>query len=107
MFAIRWSVSAFHILEDLPEKTAFELLDRIDRLARFPEMGVSVNRLYPQLENCRQLTFKRTYRLIYQVQETTKEIRILSLQHCRQTLPTNADLHRSLKEISIEDDPEM
>ena len=91
------------MLESLPRKTAFEILDRTDKLSAFPELGVSLKHLYPRLGNCRQLIFKRQYRLVYLYEADNREIRILMLQRCRQQLPTNADLHRTIKEIELAD----
>lgn len=104
MVHIRWSATAFAVLESLPQKTAFEILDRTDKLGSFPEIGVSLRHLYPRLENCRQMVFKRKYRLVYIYDPDEGEIRILMLQHCRQQLPTNADLHRAIKEIELADE---
>ena len=103
MIYIEWSVTAFARLEDLPEKIAFDILDRIDRLASFPEIGTPLKHLYPRFGNCRQLIYKRSYRLIYVYEAEEQLIKILVLQPCRQQLPTISDLHRSLKEIDIEE----
>jgi hypothetical protein len=104
MIHLRWSATAFAVLESLPPKTAFEILDRTDRLAAFPEMGVSLRHLYPRFGNCQQLLFKRKYRLVYGYEADEHEIRILMLQSCRQQLPTTADLHRTVKEMTSEDE---
>lgn len=101
MIHIRWSATAFAVLESLPQKTAFEILGRTDRLASFPELGVSLRHLYPRFGNCRQLVFERRRRLIYIYDPDESEVRILMLQHCRQQLPTTADLHRAIKEIEL------
>ena len=103
MIQIGWSATAFAALESLPQKTAFEILDRTDKLASFPELGVSLRHLYPELGNSRQLVFKRKYRLVYLYDPDENEIRVLMLQHCRQQLPTHADLHRAIKEIELAD----
>jgi plasmid stabilization system protein ParE len=104
MLHIRWSTTAFATLESLPQKTAFEILDRADKLASFPELGVSLRHLYSVLGNCRQLVFRRKYRPVYIYEEDEGEIRILMLQHCRQQLPTSADLHRAINEIKLADE---
>ena len=104
MIQLRWAATAFAVLENLPPKIAFEILDRTDKLASFPEMGVSLRHLYPRFENCRQLVFKRKYRLVYAYEADESEIRILMLQHCRQQLPTSADLHRAVAEMALEDE---
>jgi plasmid stabilization system protein ParE len=103
MIDIRWSVTAFSRLESLPQKVAFEILDRTDRLLSFPEIGTPLRDLYPQCGNCRQLIYKRFYRVIYVYEPDEKLIKILALQHCRQQLPTSADLHRAFKEIDMEE----
>ncbi len=104
MLNIQWSTTAFAMLESLPQKTAFEILNRTDKLASFPELVVSMRHLYPGLGNCRQLVFRRRYRLVYVYEEDESEIRILMFQHCRQQLPTSADLHRAIKEIKQADE---
>ncbi|HMW02390.1 MAG TPA: hypothetical protein PLU80_05135 [Acidobacteriota bacterium] len=103
MINIRWSTTAFASLEVLPRETAFAILDRTDKLPSFPELGVSLQHQFPQLGNCRQLIFNRIIRIVYVYDDDAQEIRILLLQHCRQQLPTLADLHRSLTEIRLED----
>ncbi len=59
--------------------------------------------LYPHFGNCWQLIFKRRYRMIYVYARDEQEISVPILQHCRQQLPTAADLHRALKEIALKD----
>ena len=104
MLHIQWAATAFAALESLPQKIAFEILDRTDKLASFPEPGISLRELYPAFGNCRQLVFRRKYRLIHVYDPDEGEIRILMLQHCRRQLPTSADLHRTIKEIKLADD---
>jgi mRNA-degrading endonuclease RelE of RelBE toxin-antitoxin system len=104
MVHIRWSATAFAALESLPQKTTFDILDRADKLGAFHELGGSLRQLYPRLGNCRQMVFKRRYRLVYVYDSDESEIKILMLQHCRQQLPTNADLHRAIKEIEMADE---
>lgn len=99
MIHIRWSATAFAVLESLPPKTAFEILDSTDRLTAFPELGVGLRQPYSKIGNCRQLVFRRKYRLIYLYEAGESEIKILLLQQCRQQLPTMAELRRTLKEI--------
>lgn len=100
MIHVRWSATAFAVLESLPSKTAFEILDSTDRLAVFPELGVALPP-YARFGNCRQLVFRRKYRLIYLYEAGESEIKILLLQQCRQQLPTRAELHRTLKELTL------
>ena len=40
MARVQWASSAFKQLEALNEKIAFEIIDRVDLLVSFPEMGV-------------------------------------------------------------------
>jgi plasmid stabilization system protein ParE len=99
---MRWSATAFAVLESLPSKTAFEILDSTDRLAAFPELGVALPQPYASFGNCRQFVFRRKYRLIYLYETSESEIKILLLQQCRQQLPTMTELHRTLKGIEEE-----
>ena len=102
MIHIRWSATAFAVLENLPPKTAFEILDSTDRLAAFPELGVALPQPYARFGDCRQFVFRRKYRLIYLYEAGESELKILLLQQCRQQLPTMAELHRTLKGIEEE-----
>lgn len=104
MIHVRWSATAFVGLESLPPKTAFEILDSTDRLAIFPELGVALPQPYAKFGNCRQLVFRRKYRLIYLYEAGEREIKILLLQQCRQQLPTMAELHRSLKGMQLDEE---
>ena len=96
---IEWVDPAFEKLEALPLTMALELIRRVDLLAAFPEMGVSLHSRYPQLGNCRQLIVDRSYRIIYEFDDVAGSVYILELQHCRQRLPTVAELRfrQSLK----------
>jgi|SRR5882724_43730 len=98
MIQIAWSITAFEELEKLPQKAAFEIIDFTDRLASFPELGISLQHPYSRFGNCRLLIFRRRYRLIYLFDERQSEIKILMLQQCRQQLPTMSELHRTFKE---------
>lgn len=104
MIQVRWSATAFVALENLPPKTAFEILDSADRLAVFPELGVGLPQPYAKFGNCRQLVFCRMDRLIYLYEAGEREIKILLLQQCRQQLPTMAELHRSLKGMRLDEE---
>ncbi|MEK6410324.1 MAG: type II toxin-antitoxin system RelE/ParE family toxin [Acidobacteriota bacterium] len=97
---IEWVDPAFEKLEALPSTMAFEIIRRVDLLAAFPEMGVSLHSRYPQLGNCRQLIVGASYRIIYEFDAVAGSVYILVLQHCRQRLPTVAELRfrRSLKQ---------
>jgi mRNA-degrading endonuclease RelE of RelBE toxin-antitoxin system len=104
MIHVRWSATAFGVLEKLPPKTAFEILDSTDRLAVFPELDVGLPQPYAKFCNCRQLVFRRKYRLIYLYEAGEREIKILLLQQCRQQLPTMSELHRSLKGMRLDEE---
>lgn len=97
---IEWVDPAFETLEALPSTMAFEIIRRVDLLAAFPEMGVSLQSRYPQLGNCRQLIVGLSYRVIYEFDAAARRVYILVLQHCRQRLPSVAELRfrRSLKQ---------
>jgi hypothetical protein len=97
---IEWVNPAFEKLEALPSTMAFEVIRRVDLLAAFPEMGVSLHTRYPQLGNCRQLIVGASHRIIYEFDAVVGSVYILELQHCRQRLPSVAELRfrRSLKE---------
>lgn len=62
---IQWVDPAFEKLEALSSTIAFEIIRRVDILAAFPEMGVSLHSRYPQIGNCRQLIVGTSYRIIY------------------------------------------
>jgi plasmid stabilization system protein ParE len=104
MIHIMWSATAFAVLESLPPKTAFEILESTDRLAAFPELGVGLSQPYSKIGNCRQLIFRRKYRLVYLYEASEGEIKILLLQRCRQQLPTMTELRRTLKEIVLDEE---
>jgi mRNA-degrading endonuclease RelE of RelBE toxin-antitoxin system len=99
-FDIEWVDPAFEKLEALPSTMAFEIVRRVDLLASFPEMCPSLHSSYPQLGNCRQLIVDRSYRIIYEFDAVAGSVYILELQHCRQRLPTVAELRfrQSLKQ---------
>lgn len=104
MIHVRWSATAFGVLESLPPKTAYEILASTDRLAIFPELGVGLPQPYAKFGNCRQLVFRRKHRLIYLYEAAEHEIKILMLQQCRQQLPNMAELHRSLKGMQLDEE---
>lgn len=94
MASIEWTDPASAQLEALSEKLAFEIVRRVDLLATFPEMGVSVKSQYPSLQTCRQLIVKRSHRVIYEFERATNTVYILAVQHCRQLLPAASELKR-------------
>jgi hypothetical protein len=97
-FDIEWVDPAFEKLEGLPSTMAFEIIRRVDLLAAFPEMGLSLQSRYPKLGNCRQLIVGPSYRIIYEFDAGS--VYILELQPCRQRLPSVAELRfrQSLKQ---------
>ena len=97
---IHWVNPAFEKLEALPSTMAFEIIRRVDLLAAFPEMGVSLHSSYPQLGNCRQLIVGTSYRIIYEFDAVAGLVYVLELQNCRQRLPSAAELRfrQSLKQ---------
>ena len=97
MIDIAWSSSAFAILEVLPQQIAFAIVRRVDTLAAFPELGPALSIRSLALGNLRQLLVNRRYRVIYQYDEASAAIRVLAIQTCRQQLPTESELKRSLQ----------
>lgn len=91
---IGWTAPAFAQAESLPEALAFEVVQRVDVLAAFPEMGARLVSTDPGLQKCRQLIVKGTHRVVYEYDETAGVVYILAVQHCRQRLPTGRDLKR-------------
>ena len=89
---IEWVQPAFESLESLPSNLAFEIIRRVDLLAAFPEMGVSLASRYRKLGNCRQLILSPSYRVIYEFDADAGLVYILAIQHCRQRLPSVAEL---------------
>lgn len=104
MVEIEWSSLAFDQLEALPEALAFEVVRRTDLLASFPEMGISLKTHYQTSYNYRQLIVKRNHRVIYRYDAESSLIYILTVQHCRQQLPSARDLRRMGKRTESEDE---
>ena len=94
---IEWTEPAFAQLEAMPTHLAFEIIKRIDLLAAFPEMGVSLRSRYPQLKNCRQLIVSKSWRVVYEFDSETGLVYILAVQHCRQKLPTAQEIRRKIE----------
>ena len=92
MPAIEWTIPAFTQLEALPQTLAFAIINRVDLLATFPDLGVSLQSVFPALRNCRQLIIKRNYRVLYEFDPVTDLLIILAVQHCRQQLPTATEM---------------
>lgn len=94
MARIEWTSRAFAVLENLPQKIAFEIIRQVDALAVFPELGVKMESRFPTLKNFRQLIIKRKYRVIYDFDEFENRIYIFAVQDCRGQLPSPRDLKR-------------
>jgi len=94
MVRVQWASPAFKQLEALNEKIAFEIIDRVDLLVSFPEMGALLDSHHPQLTGCRQLIVRRKHRVVYEYVMSLNTVYILAVQHCRELLPTAAELRR-------------
>lgn len=94
MAEIVWTSLAFSQVEALPAAVAFEIVGRVDVLETFPEMGAPVASDDAGLRKCRQLIVKRTYRVVYEYDETDGKVYVFAVQHCRQRLPAGRDLKR-------------
>lgn len=92
MIAIEWTIPAFAQLEAMPQKIVSDVIKRVDLLESFPEMGVSLHSQYAELHNCRQLIIKRSYRVLYEYDQPEARVLILTIQHCRQQLPSPTEL---------------
>jgi mRNA-degrading endonuclease RelE of RelBE toxin-antitoxin system len=94
MAEIVWTSPAFAQVEALPAAVAFEIVQRVDVLEGFPEMGAPVVSEDAGLRKCRQLIVKRIYRVVYEYDDTDGKVYIFAVQHCRQRLPAGRDLKR-------------
>lgn len=94
MAEIVWTSPAFAQIEALPAAVAFEIVQRVDVLEAFPEMGAPVVSEDVGLRKCRQLIVKRIYRVVYEYDEGDGKVYIFAVQHCRQRLPAGRDLKR-------------
>ena len=96
---IQWTDQAFHELESLPEKLAFEIIRKTDLLSPFPELGSDLGSRVKQLAGLRQLVINRRWRVIYEFDDSKSTVFILAVQSCRQKLPTTRKM-RSRKDIA-------
>ena len=94
MIQIEWTSRAFTALENLPQTIAFDIVERVDLLWKFPQIGAKFDNRLSALKGYRQIVVKRNYRVIYDYDEPENRIYILAVQHCRQTLPAGRDLKR-------------
>lgn len=110
MTRIEWANAAFRQLEALPAPLAFAVVERVDLLASFPDMGAPVASKSRVLARCRQIIVSRTYRVIYEVEGENADriVYVLAVQRCRQRLPSARELKRRrvVDEGSASDDPE-
>jgi len=94
MVDVTWTSPAFLVLETLPEEIAFGMIRQTDLLSSFPEMGSRLPSTFKSLQRYRQLIFRRRFRLLYECDEPENCVYILTVQNCRQRLPTARDLKR-------------
>ena len=93
---IELMAQAFAVLESLPETTAFDVFRKLDKLARFPQMGSPLGPRFPKLKGLRQLVYKRWLRIIYEFDELDNTVNILVIQNCKQKLPAPRELKRRM-----------
>jgi mRNA-degrading endonuclease RelE of RelBE toxin-antitoxin system len=98
MTVIEWTAPAFAKLESLPEPLAFEIVERVDLLVNFPEIGSPLQSRFRALRNCRQLIINRWYRVIYEYDSDAETVYILAVQNCRQKLPTAGQLRSARRQ---------
>jgi len=91
---IEWCAPAFAQLEALDQKLAFEVVERVDVLATFPESGAPLESTHRSLRGCRQVVVGRRHRVVYEYDPEAGEVWILAVQHCRQRLPSARELKR-------------
>jgi plasmid stabilization system protein ParE len=94
MIEIEWSTLAFSQLEALTSALAFQIVQRVELLASFPEMGAPLKTPYRTRHKYRQLIVQRRHRVIYRYDGKNAMVYVLTVQHCRQQLPSGADLRR-------------
>ena len=98
---VEWTNPAFEKIEALPEHLAFDIVRRVDLLASFPEMGLSLRSIYSELDNCRQLILSNFYRVIYESKAAEATVYILEVQHCRRRLPSAAELKHRIRRNNV------
>jgi plasmid stabilization system protein ParE len=100
MIRIEWCAPAFAQLEALDQKLAFEVVERVEVLATFPESGAPLESTHRSLWGCRQLVVGRRHRVVYDYDPDAGEVWVLAVQHCRQRLPSARELkrHRRVRE---------
>ena len=91
---IQWTGPAFRELERLQESLAFGIVRKVDLLSRFAELGSDLGSRFPGLEGLRFLIIDRQWRVIYEYEEGEATICVLSVQNCRQKLPSPRTLRK-------------
>lgn len=94
MINVEWTAPAFAQLEALDRKLAFEIVERVEVLASFPESGAPLESRHRSLRGCRQLIIGRRHRVVYEYDAEAGVVWILAVQHCRQRLPSARELRR-------------
>jgi plasmid stabilization system protein ParE len=98
MISIEWTTPAFNQLEALPQRLAFSIVKRVDRLAIFPEMGsILEGRSYGRLPY-RKLVCGRSYVALYLFDVAQGQIWVMALQHFRQAIPSEEELSGPLNQ---------
>lgn len=104
MIRIEWCAPAFGQLEALDQKLAFEVIEKVDVLATFPESGAPLESRHRSLRGCRQLVVGRHYRVVYEYDREVEEVWVLAVQHCRQRLPSARELKRRRRAVEESDE---
>lgn len=91
---IQWTSPAFRELEVLPEKLAFDVIRKTDLLSDFPELGPDLGSRFKKLAGLRQLLINSRWRVIYDFDPDESMVSILTVQNCRQKLPSTRELKR-------------
>jgi mRNA-degrading endonuclease RelE of RelBE toxin-antitoxin system len=94
MTYIEWMSKAFTSVEVLPQQIAFEIVRRVDMLAEFSELGARLRSRFHLVQQYRQIIVNRRYRVIYEFDSAEDRVYILTIQTCRQKLPSVRDLKR-------------
>jgi mRNA-degrading endonuclease RelE of RelBE toxin-antitoxin system len=96
---IQWTNRAFNELEVLPGEISFEIIRRVDFLAKFPEMGSPLESQFASLKGLRQIVIKRNWRVVYDFEADEETIYIVAVQNCRQKLPSTRELKKRKRQI--------
>ena len=96
---IQWTGPAFRELERLQESLAFGIIRRVDLLSTFPELGADLGSRFSELAGLRQMIIDRRWRVIYEYDEVEATVWVLSVQSCRQKLPSPRTLRKRKRKI--------